>query len=143
MEKLIPQIRSLGSLGKGCGVHTPSHVGEPKHPSGHPPYLRGSNFSSTPQGGLLSKTADYNRIYEIVIRKTVVSLFLSCFFRIAIDAIIFMVFNTFGGKIDKYRGFLIPVPGGTCSGYGSCTFEAGSSSPGAALLELVHTEQTS
>lgn len=74
MRKLIRQVRSLGSLRKGCGVHAEhqllinfqvalilrsllSEAGarKPKHPSGHPPANRGSNFSSTPQGGSLKR----------------------------------------------------------------------------------------
>ncbi|GMT47849.1 MAG: hypothetical protein IEMM0007_1415 [bacterium] len=141
MEKLIPQIRSLGSQGKGCGVHTPSIMtGEPKHPSWHPPYLRGSNFSSTPQGGLL--LIDYRKIHEVIIRKLLVSHLFS-YFRITINAIIIMVFNTFGGKIDKYRGFLIPVPGIICAGYSEYRVDTGLSCQSTALLELVHIKQTS
>ncbi len=140
MEKLIPQIRSLGSRSKGCGVHTPSIAGEPKHPSGHPPYLRGSNFSSTPQGGLL--LIDYRKIHEVIIRKILISHLFS-YFRITINAIIIMAFNTSGGKIDKYRGFLIPVPGIICSGYSEYRVDTGLSCQSTALLELVHIKQTS
>ncbi len=141
MEKLIPQIRSLGSQGKGCGVHTPSIMtGEPKHPSRHPPYLRGSNFSSTPQGGLL--IIDYRKIREAIIRKLFISHLFS-HFRITINAIIIMVFNTSGGKIAKYRGFLIPVLGVICSRYSEYRVDTGSSCQSTALLELVHIKQTS
>ncbi|VAX26731.1 hypothetical protein MNBD_NITROSPIRAE02-1592 [hydrothermal vent metagenome] len=140
MEKLIPQIRSLGSRGKGCGVHTPLITGEPKHPSGHPPYLRGSDFSSTPQGGLL--LIEYRRILEAIIRKIVISHLFS-YSRITINAIIFMVFNTFGGKIDKYRGFLIPVLGVICSRYSEYRVNTRSSCQSTALLEPVHIKQTS
>ncbi|GBE36100.1 hypothetical protein BMS3Bbin07_00239 [bacterium BMS3Bbin07] len=140
MEKLIPQIRSLGSRGKGCGVHTPLITGEPKHPSGHPPYLRGSNLSSTPQGGLL--ILDYRKIREIIIRKGLVSHLFS-HFRIIINAIIIMVFNTFGGKIDKYRGFPIPVLGVICSRYSEYRVNTRSSCQSTALLEPVHIKQTS
>lgn len=140
MEMLIPQIRSLGSRGKGCGVHTPSIAGEPKHPSGHPPYLRGSNFSSTPQGGLL--LFDYRKIREAIIRKILISHLFSCF-RITISAIVITVFNTFGGKIDKYRGFLITVPGVICSRYSEYRVNTRSSRQSTALLELVHIKQTS
>ncbi len=70
MEKLIRQFRPLGSPGKGCGEHAEhpilnelfllfmttvfSGLGarKPKHPSGHPPVIMGSNFSSTPLGGI-------------------------------------------------------------------------------------------
>ncbi len=141
MEMLIPQIRSLGSRGKGCGVHTPSIAGEPKHPSGHPPYLRGSNFSSTPQGGLL--IIDYRKIREVIIRKLLISYIVSLF-RITINAIAIMVFNTFGGNINKYnRGFLIPVLGEICSRYSEYRVNTRSSCQSTALLELVHIKQTS
>ncbi|RMG67855.1 MAG: hypothetical protein D6710_10915 [Nitrospirae bacterium] len=71
MEKLIRHLRPSGSLGKGCGVHAKHPIlksfyvflvtnllsvlgaWKPKHPSGHPPVLMGSNFSSTPLGGIL------------------------------------------------------------------------------------------
>ncbi len=141
MEKLIPQIRSLGSRSKGCGVHTPSIVtGEPKHPSGHPPYLRGSNFSSTPQGGLL--LIDYRKIREAIIRKILIS-YLFSYFRITINAIANMVFNTFGGNIDKYRGFPIPVLRVICSRYSEYRVNTGSSCQSTTLLELVHIKRTS
>ena len=144
MEKLIPQIRSLGSPGKGCGVHTPHFgTGEPKHPSGHPPYLRGSNFSSTPQGGLLSRIGATMR--ELIICKSILLFIYTCFriFRIPVCAMRTMVFNTFGGKTDRYRGFLIPAPAGIRSGYGVFVVRPGLSRTGAALPELVQSEQTS
>jgi len=71
MEKLIRHFRPLGSPGKGCGEHAEhpilkgllvffivtvfSGLGarKPKHPSGHPPVIMGSNFSSAPLGGIL------------------------------------------------------------------------------------------
>ena len=73
MEKLIRQIRSSGSLRKGCGEQaghlmlremlrcllsvmlSASGARKPKHPSGHPLVQWGSNFSSTPQGGFVKR----------------------------------------------------------------------------------------
>ncbi len=81
MEKLIRQFRPLGSLGKGCGEHAErpilknififlittvfSGLGarKPKHPSGHPLVIMGSNFSSTPWGGVLNKPLMVNNTF--------------------------------------------------------------------------------
>lgn len=94
MGKLIRQIRSFGSLRKGCSVHAGHRllvifkavielslmpgvgVRKPKHSSGHPPDFRGSNFLSSPQGGFLYPTQP-------------------------------LMMDTSGGKKDRYRGFSV------------------------------------
>jgi len=54
-----------------------------------------------------------------------------------------MVFNTFGGNIDKYRGFPIPVLRVICSRYSEYRVNTGSSCQSTTLLELVHIKRTS
>jgi len=55
MKKLIRQIRSLGSLRKGNGVHVPNNSGKPEVSFRTPTYLikGGSDYSFARQGGFI------------------------------------------------------------------------------------------